>query len=574
MNKYFGQKYYGKSLPVGAVGGRERPFVQNFAPEVPITQLDISKLSAALLKNAEGMPLGYLGAMTAILFMATACGSAPTVGPEVSRTPSLTPDNPTPVPTQTLTPTSTHTLAPTSALFLSRTPTFIAPKTELLSQYSAADNNAADLANGIARLDKDRYKARLTQSAKAIKADPNHRFLDYEAAMEFLGPQKDFWGKAKLPSRGPDFWITGDGGLGFSDSDKTHFGMGEVLDATPDNLLVKGGDDLYRGRLVVQQKYFEVGLIQAARAAAKLRWPSEDFTKFGPGSALANHDFQIKELFSRMLSDLDYEPVGGIRWPGAVNLKTLTEDELEQIVPDGNACVAERPVASVRNQQKPEQFRKVAFRGDVENRTSGQDENRSLVDKETDQVVLVVVDPKRAWGENARVEVLDAGASLDKLQSDRKGQSASDSEEVKEVDVALDRLVPCGPVKPGVESSQTPTPTTTPDVKISRTPSNTPPKNVTPTLPGGTPGTQPSPEKTQPPVTPIIETRPPETTRVTPAPSITSQPPIQTSTPGGHTNPPTAVATPANTQAPENTPSRPIPTPIPQSGPTKTPSAP
>jgi hypothetical protein len=130
------------------------------------------------------------------------------------------------------------------------------------------------------------------------------------------------------------------------------------------------------------------------------------------------------------------------------------------------------------------------------------------------------------------------------------------------------QLIQCG-VKAEISPSKTPTSTTTPDSKKS----STPPKNVTPTPPRGTPSTPSTPgtpEKTQPPFT---GTTPPET-RVTPAPSITSQPAISTSTPGGHTNPPTAVATPANTQAPENTPSRPIPTPIPQSGPTKTPSAP
>ncbi|MBI5356394.1 hypothetical protein HZB78_02160 [Candidatus Collierbacteria bacterium] len=502
MKKYFGQEYFGRPLPAGAVGRRERSFVQNFRDEVQVSkQLDLAQLSAALLKQGEesGGSFGLFVALGGVIFLAAACGSAPTTGPEMSHTPSPTPDHPTPLPTHTLTPSPTHTLTPTSTLFPSRTPTFAAP--EKPSQYSAADNNILDLVNGIARLDKDRYQARLTQSAKAIKADSNHRYLDYEAAMEFLKPPTDFWGKPKLPSRGPDFWITGNGGLGFSDSDKTHFGMGEVIDATPNNLLVKGGDDLYRGRLVVQQKYFEVALIQAARAAAKLRWPGEDFTKFGSGSALVRHDAEIQQLFHQILSDLGYEPVGGIRWPGAVDLKTLTEDELEQIVPDGNACVAERPVATNRSLQKPEQFRKVAFRGAVESRTPGQDENRNLVDKETDQVILVVVDPKRAWKENVRVEVLDAGASIDNLQSNRKGQSALDSEKVEKVAAALDRLVPCGPAKPGVESSQTPTSTATPDIKISLTP----PKNGTSTPPKGTPGTPSTPgtpDKTQPPATP------------------------------------------------------------------------
>ena len=213
-NQYFGQKYFGKPLPAGAFGGRERPFVQNFGDEVNISQqLNLAQLSSAILKNGEKAgPFGHILALTAVFALVTACGSAPTAGPEVSRTPSLTPDHPTPPPaggpTHTLTPTSTHTLTPTSTLFPSpfRTPTFAAPENP--SQYSAADNNAADLSGGIARLDEGRYKARLVQSSRAIKADPNHRFLDYEAAMEFLNPQKDFWGQAKLPSRGPDFWIT------------------------------------------------------------------------------------------------------------------------------------------------------------------------------------------------------------------------------------------------------------------------------------------------------------------------------------------------------------------------------
>ena len=53
-NQYFGQKYFGKPLPAGAFGGRERPFVQNFGDEVNISQqLNLAQLSSAILKNGE-----------------------------------------------------------------------------------------------------------------------------------------------------------------------------------------------------------------------------------------------------------------------------------------------------------------------------------------------------------------------------------------------------------------------------------------------------------------------------------------------------------------------------------------
>ena len=92
-----------------------------------------------------------------------------------------------------------------------------------------------------------------------------------------------------------------------------------------------------------------------------------------------------------------------------------------------------KAISRKQKDQKPEQFRKVAFRGGVESRSLGQDENRFLVDSGTDQVILVVVDPKGSWKSNGniRVEVLDAGASIDRLQPNRKGQNASDNEEVK-----------------------------------------------------------------------------------------------------------------------------------------------
>ena len=55
---------------------------------------------------------------------------------------------------------------------------------------------------------------------------------------------------------------------------------------------------------------------------------SEDFTIFGPGSALANHDGEIRSLFNQIISDLGYESIErGIRWSGLVDLKTLSETE-------------------------------------------------------------------------------------------------------------------------------------------------------------------------------------------------------------------------------------------------------
>lgn len=115
MNKYFGQKYFGKPLPVGAIGGRERPIFQNFRPEVQIEPLEVFKLAAAIFKKGkESGPLGYLIGTATIMFLVSACGSAPAATPEVSHAPTPTPDNPTPTPTHTLAPTSTHTLVPTT----------------------------------------------------------------------------------------------------------------------------------------------------------------------------------------------------------------------------------------------------------------------------------------------------------------------------------------------------------------------------------------------------------------------------------------------------------------------------
>lgn len=128
------------------------------------------------------------------------------------------------------------------------------------------------------------------------------------------------------------------------------------------------------------------------------------------------------------------------------------------------------------------------------------------------------------------------------------------------------QLIPCGVKAEVVPPSKTPTATGTLH--------STPTKGVTQTPPReGTPGTQATPDRT--PATQITTTgtTPPETTRVTPAPTITSQPPIPISTPGGHINPPTAVATPANTPAPVETP-RVVPTAFPQPVATRTPSAP
>lgn len=109
-------KYFGKPLPVNVPGRRERDYVQNFGSEIQISkQLDLAQLSSAILKNGENAgPLGQILALTAVMTLITACGSAPTAGPEISHTPTPTPDNPTPLPTHTLAPTSTHTLVPTT----------------------------------------------------------------------------------------------------------------------------------------------------------------------------------------------------------------------------------------------------------------------------------------------------------------------------------------------------------------------------------------------------------------------------------------------------------------------------
>lgn len=119
MNKYFGQKYFGKPLPAGAIGGRERPYVQSYGQEVNISsQFDLAnlaKLSSALLEQGDKAgPYGRILATGLVLLLVSACTTAPNSGPEIPQTPSPTPDHPTPLPTYTLTPTSTHTLAPTT----------------------------------------------------------------------------------------------------------------------------------------------------------------------------------------------------------------------------------------------------------------------------------------------------------------------------------------------------------------------------------------------------------------------------------------------------------------------------
>lgn len=480
-----------------------------------------------------------------------------------------TPDTPTATSTQTPTPTNTErpTPVPTRTATRVMSPTPSSTPTPSLhvfepSLYHAGDNAVGSHANGVVEgYHESAFGDYLNHSYEQFTDFPGAANQDYIAARNYTPlVDRDGDGEVDLPTErgvinGQDWWaVDGNGGLGFNNLDFVHHGHDTVISLAPNLVLgFNGTDGNARSTVRTTVENMEHAVVAEIRGAYALRYPSLDFTKYGPGTALAFYDAEMKAIFDKAIRDNGYVPDTRQPWPGPVDLSTV-ETFLDD---DGYTCLGERPDADSRDLQKPGQYVRVDYISGLEDRTDGNDETRTQLDPRNAAEVSIVFDYNNPnMNQAIRIDISSGAARLDPSRPDETERlnNIKDSDQVT-VRVERDPFNQCGS-----ETVAVPTPVLRPQERATPKPADTPKPGETP-RPSDTPGQGETPRPTDTVVFIPSPTRTEPPVPTTPVPTRTDAPtqPVQPSRTPGPT--PTNFPTPTWTPAPEATPSEAVPTP-------------
>lgn len=357
---------------------------------------------------------------------------------------------------------ATEMLGPLGPGYLNFNPAEAAAPSEPLrvfdpSIYPAGDNQFGRIDAGAVTTDKTDfsayYSAALTQHREqGSQADRQ----DYTVAMETTPLPTDWFGAARLPSFSeltPDFWRLKGFGLGFDETIPLQFGLTGYLDSSLSGLFTLSADGMERAHLAaVPQEFVWHAIIHSLRAVFQKLY-DVDLSKFGPGTNLAKYDASLRQEFAGIIPAAGYKPVRLFRWPGPVDLRTVTGN----IVGDGDTCLSHRPAANRRDLQIPEIFLPIRYTEGLENRSLINDEADPRADTRSHVELLTLFDPNAANLETSYLfMVLSNDSPPDRLRPAENHALADNF--AGQVRCRRARWYLCGPAKP---AEKTPTPTQT-----------------------------------------------------------------------------------------------------------------
>lgn len=468
----------------------------------------------------------------------------PTHGPVLGSA-TLGTDTATLSPTETLAASATLRVIPTVFPPGTESPIVASTGTELpaavydASQYSAGDNENGVNTGGVAVLNEQQFDQYLANGYARFVADPSgFSRQDYTLAMEFSPNPVDASGRAVLSDeRGPDFWK--DGGLGFDANTVMYVGKDAVVGADLTTFFTASPDGISRARVVVPVADMEFAVLQGIRAAAVAR-----HLDVSAVVALETYDASIQSVFSQKIQENGFVPNKGEQWPGPVENLSSAASFLDN---DGRVCVAQRPSASDRAHQGPEQFRLVLFTDGLEQRTAQGDETRTHLDSANSAEVLISFNPaEKDFLESVRVDVVLHASPPDSMRG-LSSEMLADSDQ-RSVRTEGDRLAPCWLVQPQrqTEATGTPSAIATPSASPTAAPRHDGPGPEQPSPTPVIPSVTPRPDASSTPVvspsgTPVPTathtSEPPPTASATSTPEVPPTPPATSTIPPQETPP-------------------------------------
>lgn len=463
----------------------------------------------------------------------------------------------TPTASETQAPAATKTPVPSATA--SEIPT-LAPSVFEPSQNEGGDNQAVVISGGVSSeyddvaMDFyiDAYREQVAKYGDAAR----HQNYDLDlqlsplltdtVGLELNRDENDFWARPEL----------GVGGLGYSGDEVRYQGkdliinlpLGEVYNATTDNNL--------RAVFEAQEKDMEFAILTGILAGYANRYPTLDWNATGPGSARAQYDSEIHEIFDEMIRSNGYKPDTTETWIGSQPL-TSTVSFLDG---NGQVLVGQRTIAKVRGEQSPEDWRCVVYQDNSASSSPDySDQTRTHLDTRSILTIDIIYDPANPNMKESFSGFIFSGAAVpDSLRTNYTERLANLLDTVTTNAIAEQARweKECEPevlsVAPTQQSMPKPTGTpenpNTPVVPHSPEPSNT---NPAPT------GTEPLPTGTEPAPSATPTRLPTSTPTASVMPSSTFQAPENTMAPAtdpAGTEAPVATVTPRpNTQVPPPT---------------------